>query len=497
MSLVAGIDAGTQSIKLVVYDAAHKQVLATTSAPLELTSGEDGSREQHPAAWLEAVRDCFAAVEPGIRQRISALSVSGQQHGFVPLDAQGNVLAPAKLWCDTSSSVECGEIMQAVGGAQHCVELAGNPILAGYTASKLPWTRKHRPEVYARLASILLPHDYLNFWLTGQQFCEAGDASGTGWLDVRTRQWSKELLHAIDPQRDLSACLPPLVELGSTFAVLPSVADELGLPHDVRVAVGGGDNMMAAIGTGCVVPGRLSMSLGTSGTLFAYSDTPVIDPDGAWAAFCSSSGGWLPLVCTMNCTVATEAIAKLFGFSTREGDARIKATSPGADGLTLLPFLNGERTPNLPLGKGVLAGLDLGNTSEAHLYRAAMEGATFSLKYGYDAFTRAGMSFDRIVLTGGGANSAAWRQMVADVFGVPVEVPLQTEGAAFGAALQALWSLRREQGDVVTLPTLVQEHVATDDALSAQPDPARVAAYQAPYQRFLQHLGAVRPLYTA
>ena len=249
------------------------------------------------------------------------------------------------------------------------------------------------------MASILLPHDYLNFWLTGQQFCEAGDASGTGWLDVRTRQWSKELLHAIDPQRDLSACLPPLVELGSTFAVLPSVADELGLPHDVRVAVGGGDNMMAAIGTGCVVPGRLSMSLGTSGTLFAYSDTPVIDPDGAWAAFCSSSGGWLPLVCTMNCTVATEAIAKLFGFSKREGDARIKATSPGADGLTLLPFLNGERTPNLPLGKGVLAGLDLGNTSEAHLYRAAMEGATFSLKYGYDAFIRAGMSFDRIVLT--------------------------------------------------------------------------------------------------
>ena len=497
MSLVAGIDAGTQSIKLVVYDAASKQVLASTSAPLELTSGEDGSREQHPSAWLEAVRACFAGVDPAVRQRIAALSVSGQKHGFVPLDAQGDVLAPAKLWNDTSSAAECGEIMQAVGGAQRCIELAGNPILAGYTASKLPWTRKHRPEVYEKLATILLPHDYLNFWLTGQAFCEHGDASGTGWLDVRTRQWSKELLRAIDPQRDLSACLPPLLELGSTFALLPHIADELGLPHDVRVAVGGGDNMMAAIGTGCVVPGRLSMSLGTSGTLFAYSDTPVIDPDGAWAAFCSSSGGWLPLVCTMNCTVATETIAKLFGFSTRDGDARITATAPGADGITLLPFLNGERTPDLPLGKGVLAGLDLHNATEAHFYRAAMEGATFSLKYGYDAFTRAGMSFDRIVLTGGGANSAAWRQMVADVFGVPVEVPLQTEGAAFGAALQALWSVRTEQGDAVTLPALVQEHVATDSALSAQPDPARVAAYQSPYQRFLQHLDAVRPLYAA
>ncbi|MEJ1098773.1 MULTISPECIES: xylulokinase, partial [unclassified Pseudoxanthomonas] len=366
---------------------------------------------------------------------IAAIAVSGQQHGFVPLDAEGNVLAPAKLWCDTSSSAECGEIMDAVGGAARCIALSGNPILAGYTASKLPWTRKHRPEVYRDLTTILLPHDYLNYWLTGERFMEYGDASGTGWLDVRTRQWSKELLQAIDPQRDLSQCLPPLVELGTTFAILPSVADELGLPPGIRVAVGGGDNMMAAIGTGAVVPGRLSMSLGTSGTLFAYSDTPVIDNDGAWAAFCSSSGGWLPLICTMNCTVATETIAQLFGFSTREGDARIAATPPGADGLTMLPFLNGERTPDLPLGKGVLAGLDPHNMSEAHFYRAAMEGATYSLKYGYDAFVRAGMAFDRIVLTGGGSKSAAWRQMVADVFGLPVDVPQQAEGAAFGAAL--------------------------------------------------------------
>ena len=497
MSSVAGIDAGTQSIKLVVYDAVRKQVVATTSAPLELISRDDGSREQLASWWIDGVRSCFAQLDATTRAAITAVSVSGQQHGFVPLDADGNVLAAAKLWCDTSSATECGEIMQAVGGAQRCIELAGNPILAGYTASKLPWTRKHRPEVYEKLATILLPHDYLNFWLTGQKFCEVGDASGTGWLDVRTRQWSKELLKAIDPQRDLSDCLPPLVELGSTFALLPTIADELGLRHGVRVAVGGGDNMMAAIGTGCVVPGRLSMSLGTSGTLFAYSDTPVIDPSGAWAAFCSSSGGWLPLICTMNCTVATETIAKLFGFSTREGDARIAATSPGADGMTMLPFRNGERTPDLPLGKGVVAGLDLHNASEAHFYRAAMEGATFSLKFGYDAFTAAGMSFDRIVLTGGGANSGAWRQMVADVFGVPVEVPLQTEGAAFGAALQALWSLRHEQGDAVTLPALVQEHVAIDASLSAQPDPSRVLAYQAPYQRFLQHLDAVRPLYAA
>jgi len=498
MKLVAGIDAGTQSIKVVVYDPDARAILASSTAPLELISGDDGSREQEAAWWVAAVRDCFARIDPALRAQVAALAVSGQQHGFVPVDADGNVLAPAKLWCDTSTSAECVEIMDAVGGAARCIELAGNPILAGYTASKLPWTRKHRPEVYAQLAKILLPHDYLNFFLTGQYFCEYGDASGTGWLDVRTRTWSKELLHATDPQRDLSSCLPPLVEAGATFAIAPAIADELGLPCEAVVAAGGGDNMMAAFGTGAVVPGQLSMSLGTSGTLFAYSDTPVVDPEGAWAAFCSSSGGWMPLICTMNCTVATESIARLFGFSSRDGDERIAASEPGAGGLSFLPFLNGERTPDLPLGKGVLTGMDSHNLTQANLYRAAMEGATYSLKYGYDAFVRAGMQFERIVLTGGGANSAAWRQMVADVFALPVEVPRQAEGAAFGAALQALWALRGAQGQPLPLPQLVAEHLAVDPALTARPDAARQGAYDKAYRRFLDHLSsAVRPVYAA
>lgn len=495
MTLVAGVDAGTQSVKVVVYDAAAREVLGLASAPLELDSGEDGSREQHPSDWVHAMKACFDRFEPGLRGRIQAVAVSGQQHGFVPLDAAGQVLAPAKLWNDTSTSAECGRIMEALGGPARTIALAGNPILAGYTASKLPWTKRHRPEAYARLATILLPHDYLNFVLTGQRWMEHGDASGTGWLDVRTRRWSRELLQATDPDRDLSACLPPLVTHDAVFTIAPGIAAELGLPATATVAVGGGDNMMAAIGTGCVAEGRLAMSLGTSGTLFAYSDTPVVSDTGAWAAFCSSTGGWLPLICTMNCTVATEQVARLFGFSTREGDAHLHATAPGADGLTMLPFLNGERTPDLPRGKGVLAGLDPHNMSPAHLYRAAMEGATYSLRYGFDAFVAAGMRFERIVLTGGGANSAAWRQMVADVFALPVDVPRQAEGAAFGAALQALWAWRKGQGDATPLPALVAEHVAVDPALSATPDPARVEAYRGPYQRFLQHLDAVAPLY--
>lgn len=494
MSLVAGIDAGTQSLKVVVYDPATRALVASASAPLDLTSGDDGSREQHPADWVAAMQGCFDRIESAVRARIVALAVSGQQHGFVPVDADGEVLAPAKLWCDTSTTAECGQIMAAVGGASHTIALAGNPILAGYTASKLPWTKTHRPDAYAQLATILLPHDYLNFVLTGQRFCEYGDASGTGWLDVRTRTWSKDLLQATDADRDLAACLPPLVAPDALFDIDPVIAAQLGLAATVRVAVGGGDNMMAAIGTGCVEEGRLAMSLGTSGTLFAYSDTSVVDPAGAWAAFCSSTGGWLPLICTMNCTVATEQVAKAFGFSTRDGDVHLHATPPGANGLVMLPFLNGERTPDLPLGKGVLAGLDTANMTPAHLYRAAMEGATYSLKYGFDAFVRAGMRFERIVLTGGGSNSAAWRQLVADVFGLPVDVPVQAEGAAFGAALQALWAFDTAQGSRASIAEVARTHVAVDPALSATPDASRAPAYAAAYHRFLQYLDAVTPL---
>jgi len=491
MTILAGIDAGTQSVKVIVYDAQTHEVLDHASSPLDLDSGDDGSREQHPAQWVEAMQMCFDALDPALRQRIEALAVSAQQHGFVPVGADGQVLAPAKLWNDTSAAAECGQIMAAAGGIRRTIELAGNPILAGYTAPKVAWTRQHRPDVHSRLAMILLPHDYLNFVLTGRYFCEHGDASGTGWLDVRTRQWSMELLRATDPGRDLLACLPPLVAHDALFDIEPACAARLGLSPAVKVAAGGGDNMMAAIGTGCVEEGRLAMSLGTSGTLFAYSDVPVIDPEGGWAAFCSSSGGWLPLICTMNCTVATERVAHLFGFDSRAGDIHLDTTAPGAEGLSFLPFLNGERTPNLPLAKGMLAGLDMHNMTPSLLYRAAMEGATYSLKYGHDLFMRAGMRFSRIVLTGGGSNSAAWRQLVADVFGLPVEVPRHAESAAFGAALQALYALCRAQGEDVSIAGVVQAHVRTEPGLTATPDRGRVAAYDVAYQRFLRQLDGV------
>ena len=499
MSLVVGLDVGTQGVKLVVLDATLRRIVATHGQPLQLLSASDGSREQRAEWWTAAIVSCFAALDPALRARITAIGVSGQQHGFVPLDSVGRVLAPAKLWCDTSTQAECAQIMAAAGGPARCIELAGNPILAGYTASKLPWTRRHRPEVYDQLATILLPHDYVNFWLTGERWMEWGDASGTGWMDVRRRSWSTQMLVATDPDRDLAACLPPVIAANASFPVAPDIASELGLPQGVRVSAGGGDNMMSAIGTGNVASGVLTMSLGTSGTLFACVDRPLIDGEGRWAAFCSSTGGWLPLICTMNCTVATEKVANAFGFGIRDGDAVMSETRPGADGLVMLPFFNGERTPDLPRARASIHGLDFDNFTRGNAYRAAMEGATYALRNGFEALRAAGPAFTSIRLTGGGSRSATWRQMAADVFELPVEVPAQAEGAAFGAALQALWATATS-GSQEDLIGLVRDQVRMEAGLGATPDGRAAAAYREAYGRFLHLLeieaGAANPQFS-
>lgn len=487
-----GIDIGTQSVKVLAYDAHAGQVVAQQSRPLDLDSGDDGRREQQAEDWIEALQACVTALPAAVRAQVRGLAVSGQQHGFVALGRDDAVLAPVKLWCDTSSTAHCDAITDAMGGEAACIAAAGNPIRVGYTASKLPWTRQHRPDAYAALDGIALPHDYINLWLTGRRFMECGDASGTGWLDVRSRQWSSALLQATDGERDLADLLPPLVAPDAHFPLQAGIADLLGLPHDARVAVGGGDNMMAAIGTGAVREGSLSLSLGTSGTLFAWSATPKVDPQGRWAAFCASDGGWLPLVCTMNCTVATEQVSQLLGLPRGQGEALLAASAPGADGLVLLPFFNGERTPDLPHAQAALHGMTLHNLTPANLYRAAVEGASFSLRIGLDALAEAGLQGQRLVLTGGGSNSAQWRQLIADVFQLPVQVPVQAEGAAFGAALQALWAC---DGQGAPLAAVVDAHLQFDPALAATPEPSRAAAYEAAYQRFIHHLQALEPVF--
>jgi xylulokinase len=496
MSVYLGIDLGTQSAKVLVYDADRRQLLQVVSESLDLTSRDDGSREQLAHWWIDALKKCIARVDPATRQAVRAIGVSGQQHGFVPVDRDGQVLAPVKLWCDTATVAECHKIMAAVGGSARCIEIAGNPILPGYTASKVRWLRDSDRQAYERLATILLPHDYVNFWLTGQRFMEHGDASGTGWLDVRRRTWSQEMLRAIDPDRDLNECLPPLLDPDALVPISRSLAGELGLPATAAVSVGGGDNMMAAIGTRNVCTGRLTLSLGTSGTLFGFSDRPIIDSEGEFAAFCSSTGGWLPLWCTMNCTVATEQIRNTLGLDLRATEALLESTAPGAGGVITLPFYNGERAPNLPRAKAALMGLDVNNMSPANLLRSAMEGATFGLRRGLDAFARRGLEFDSICVTGGGASNRYWRQMVADIFNLPVLVLKHQEGAALGAALQAAWAHQRANGGKESLVDVVDEHLQMDETMCCAPAPHVSSRYEQFYNDYMTHLSVVQPFYS-
>lgn len=496
MRNVLGIDLGTQSLKTVVYDFEARCVAATASAPLTLDQNADGKAEQDPAAWLAALAEALRQLPEPALKSVLAIGVSGQQHGLVALGLDGEPLRPAKLWCDTTTQVEADEIMAAVGGRERCITLSGNAMVTGFTAPKILWLKKHEPDNYDAMADVLLPHDYLNFALTGQKVMEYGDASGTGLLDVRTRRWRREMLDATDASRDVGDCLPVFVDAGEFIGeTTADAAARFGIRPGIPVAVGGGDNMMGAIGTGNVRPGRLTMSLGTSGTLYAYADAPVIDPKGHIAAFCSSSGGWLPLLCTMNCTFATELMRTPLDVAVADLDRAVGAVPAGADGLIALPFFNGERTPDLPNAKGALIGIDATNCSKGHLLRATVEGATFGLRFGIDELAGLGLTADEIVLTGGGANSRVWRQIVADVTGLPVVMPGENEGAGFGAALQALWTLERQSAPDRSITTVTEEHVEPHMKTAAVPRTNDVDAYRVAYAAYQRALAQVAPLY--
>jgi len=479
MSFFIGIDSGTQSAKAVVLDLEQKKVIAEARAPHHLIEGLPvGHMEQHPQEWAAALDTVIAAVVAQVDAgRVRGIGVSGQQHGFVPLDEKGGVIRPAKLWCDTSTVKECELLTRKFGGAKAVIKQAGLLFLPGFTAPKILWLKRHEPQHYQRLRHVLLPHDYLNFHLTGNYFMEYGDASGTALMDVRRRVWSAAAVNAID--RHLADWLPPLSGSHEIVGPLrPALARKYGLPAEVIVSAGGGDNMMGAIGTGNVAPGVVTASFGTSGTIYAFAKQPVVDPQGGIAAFCSSTDGWLPLLCTMNVTTVTEHYRRLFGLDARAFDA-LAATAPaGAGGLVLLPYLEGERTPNVPLGSGVFLGINGKNVQPACIARAAMEGVTMGMNYGLRRLAALGVKAKEIRVTGGGAKSPVWRQVMADVFGVPVVAMVEDEGAALGGALQAAWALALRDKRKARITDFTGGIVALDEATRCQPDRANVARYR-------------------
>ncbi|MCJ8338243.1 MAG: xylulokinase [Pseudomonadales bacterium] len=480
--MFVGIDCGTQSTKVVIFEVTSGQVIGRGQALHDLISGHDGRREQDPSWWIHALTQAmYTALQTANvdASAIKGIGVSGQQHGLVVLDKEDRVIRAAKLWCDTSTHCENEALIDKLGGDDRVFELIGTKLKTGYTASKLLWMKNNEPENYAKIHSILLPHDYINFWLSGEKTTEAGDASGTGYFDIKSKCWSTEILCAIDHEMPLIDKLPPIIDAHQGAGTLCTrSAQLLGLKPGIIIASGGGDNMMGAIGTGNVAQGVITISLGTSGTVAATSEIFLGDKSGEIASFCDSTNRWLPLICTMNLTNVTASVQKLMNVSHSELDELLANTSIGAGGLMMLPFFNGERTPDLPQAKGSLLGIDEQNLNAGNLCRAAVEGVSLGLKYGYHLLQQNGLSAQQIRLIGGGSNSPQWLKMIADMLNVPVVVPAENEAAALGAALQAQWSYQTNNNNHSELADICDNGVKFSKSSITEPNIENVERYQ-------------------
>ncbi|KFA99331.1 xylulokinase [Vibrio sp. ER1A] len=487
MSLIVGVDCGTQGTKVVIVDTESHKVLSECSRSHELISDTNGKREQEPSWWLDALTEAFEAACNAAQitaSQIDAIGISGQQHGFVALDKNGDVIRSAKLWCDTETAPENVEILEMLGGDEASIEKLGLRVETGYTASKVLWMKKHEPDNFEKLAHMLLPHDYINYWLTGEYVTEYGDASGTGLFDVRTRKWDAHICDLLDPSGRLFSALPQLKEAHESIGCVRGNAKEkLGLRDDVVVATGGGDNMMAAIGTGNVKDGIMTMSLGTSGTIFTFTSKHIELNHPSIASFCSSSNGWLPLICTMNVTSASTQVQNLFNMSIPEFNDCLSRSKIGSDGISFLPFFNGERVPPLPHAQASIHNLNIANFNCDNIVRSVIEGATFGLRYGLDLLRNAGIEVKQIRLIGGGSKSSSWRQIIADTMNVETICPVNAEAGALGAAIQAAWALSN------TIDyDIVDKFVVLDDQSLVLPDSSNAEKAEKAYQRYLGEL---------
>jgi xylulokinase len=435
-----GIDVSTTGSKAILVDDSGEVVAsATTEHPL--STPKPLWSEQAPHDWwstaVASIRRTLEASGAGPADVIG-VGLTGQMHGLTLLDEAGEVLRPALLWNDQRTGDQCDEIRAAVG-PQRLIQLTGNDALTGFTAPKILWVREHEPEVYARVAHVLLPKDYVRFRLTGDYGTDRAGAAGTLLLDVRTRDWSPEVLEALQIPRDW---LPPTHEGPQiTGRISPTAARATGLSAGTPVVGGGGDQAAQAVGVGAVQPGVVALTLGTSGVVFASTSEPFIEPQGRLHAFCHAVPGRWHLMGVMLSAAGSlrwyrETVAPDLGFDQLLAPAA--KVPPGSEGLLFLPYLTGERTPHAdPLARGAFVGLTLRH-SQSHLTRALLEGVAFGLRDSFELIKGAGLSQIRQVrVSGGGARSLLWRQILADVLGVELVTVNTTEGAAYGAALLA------------------------------------------------------------
>lgn len=474
--LFLGLDVGTQGTKGLLVDAERSEVVARATAGYGLIEGSaPGVAEQHPDTWVEAVREVAARLFEGReaeRERVAGVGVSGQQHGLVLLDRAGRVLRPAKLWCDTSTAEEARELSERLA----------RRVPVGYTASKVLWTARREPELWARTASVLLPHDYVNYRLTGALVAEAGDASGTGWFDPIERRYDLREAAAIDAR--LPGTLPSLLAAGEPAGTLSSDGAELlGLRAGVLVAAGSGDNMASAVGSGATREGVLTVSLGTSATIFGFRSSPAIDPQGLIAPFCDATGGWLPLLCVMNATGVTEEVRRATGLDHEALTSAAEAVEPGCGGVLWLPYLAGERVPDLPHATGALLGLRTGSLAPGVLYRAAIEGVALNLAWGLERMRALGIGVESARVVGGASRNRLWLRVLADALGVALTPLAEPESAALGAAILAVWTAERARGSRRTADAIAQGF-ARSSREPVEPDARNASRYSEAGGRF-------------
>lgn len=470
MPILLGLDIGTTGARTIAVDE-RGMVVASATAGYPLSTPQPDWSEQAPEDWWRAACATLRVVAVQVMGReIVGLGLTGQMHGATFLNAADQPIRPALLWNDQRTAAQCAAITKTVG-AGRLIAITGNPALTGFQAPKILWLRDAEPANYARVARVLLPKDYVRLRLTGEAATDASDAAGTLLLDVRRRDWSPEILAALGIPREW---LPTAYE-GPEIAgrLLPGIAAELGLSAGLPVAAGGGDNAAAAVGTGIIEAGPVSVSFGTSGVVFAHADEFRPDPSGRLHAFCHAVPGKYHLMAvTLAAGGALRWWRDLLGSDDYERlTAEAAAVQPGAEGLLFLPYLSGERTPHLdPAARGAFVGLT-GRHTRAHLTRAVMEGVVFSLHDGFALIRELGVPINEVRATGGGARSPLWRQILADTLDLPVRRVVAEEGPAHGAALLAgvasgVW---RDLAEAATLVRLRPEQDA--------PDPAGVRVY--------------------